>query len=100
MSKMKYTPGPWKSFGTSDPTKAAPVGVLDGKRNIRVADVGQRGMSIEEINANAQLIAAAPYLLEALREVIAISDRKHNAWDKAHAAIAKAEGSTNAAPAI
>ena len=42
--------------------------------------------------ADAPLIAAAPELLAALREVVAISDRKHDAWDKARAAIAKAEG--------
>jgi|HubBroStandDraft_4_1064222.scaffolds.fasta_scaffold01416_11 hypothetical protein len=32
-------------------------------------------------------------LLAALKEVVRISDRKHDAWDSAHAAIAKAEGS-------
>lgn len=42
--------------------------------------------------ANARLISAAPDLLEALQEVVAISDRKHDAWDKAKAAIAKAVG--------
>jgi hypothetical protein len=47
---------------------------------------------IAEQDATARLIAAAPELLEALEEVVAISDRKHNAWDKAHAAIAKARG--------
>ena len=31
-------------------------------------------------------------LLEALIEVVAISDRKHEIWDKAKAAIAKATG--------
>ena len=29
-------------------------------------------------------------LLETMREVLRISDRKHDAWDAAHAAIAKA----------
>ena len=43
-------------------------------------------------DANARLIAAAPELLEALKEVVAISDRKHDAWDRAKAAIAKASG--------
>jgi len=42
--------------------------------------------------ANARLIAAAPDLLEALKSVVMISDRKHDAWDRAHAVIAKAEG--------
>jgi hypothetical protein len=46
----------------------------------------------EEEVANAHLIAAAPELLEALEAVVAISDRKHDAWDAAKAAIAKAKG--------
>ncbi|MDW7555437.1 hypothetical protein D9623_33900 (plasmid) [Azospirillum brasilense] len=36
------------------------------------------------------LFAAATELLEALVEVVRISDRKHEAWDRARAAIAKA----------
>lgn len=40
----------------------------------------------------AQLAAAAPDLYAALKAVIAISDRKHDAWDAAKAALAKAEG--------
>ena len=32
------------------------------------------------------------WLLDALKEVVAISDRDHDAWNKAKAAIAKAEG--------
>ena len=31
-------------------------------------------------------------LLECLKAVVAISDRKHEAWDRAHEAIRKAEG--------
>lgn len=45
-----------------------------------------------EIDANANLIAAAPDLLAALKAVVELSDRKHDAWDAAKAAIAKAEG--------
>jgi hypothetical protein len=45
-----------------------------------------------EAKDDARLIAAAPDLLEALKELIAITDRDHVAWDKAKAAIAKAEG--------
>lgn len=39
----------------------------------------------------ARVAAAAPELLDCLKEVVAISDRKHVAWDRAHALIAKAE---------
>ena len=44
------------------------------------------------IHPDARLIEAAPDLLAALKAVVRISDRKHDAWDAAHAAIAKAEG--------
>lgn len=47
-------------------------------------------IAISYDKTNAPLIAAAPDLLEALQEVIAISDRKHNSWEKAKAALAKA----------
>ncbi len=42
--------------------------------------------------ADACLIAAAPDLLEALIEIVAIADRKTDAFDRARAAIAKAHG--------
>jgi hypothetical protein len=43
-----------------------------------------------ETRANARLMAASPDLLEALQEIIAITDREHAAWVKAKAAIRKA----------
>lgn len=49
----------------------------------------------EQAVATARLIAAVPDLLAALKAVVAISDRKHDAWDAAHAAIAKAEGANH-----
>ena len=58
--------------------------------------------SNEESEANARLIAAAPELLDACRELVAwaetcstAADRKHGAWpmfDRARAALAKANG--------
>jgi hypothetical protein len=48
--------------------------------------------TLPEARANAKLMAAAPDLLTALRDVIAISDRDHIAWHKAKAAIMKAVG--------
>jgi hypothetical protein len=47
---------------------------------------------VDRAQANSRLIAAAPDLLEALIDVVTISDRNHDAWDKAKAAIAKATG--------
>jgi hypothetical protein len=75
---MSFTKGPWK------------VVALDW------SEEGNARFEIEGITrtgkADVNLIAAAPELYEALKEVVAISDRKHDAWDKAHAAIKKAEG--------
>jgi hypothetical protein len=39
--------------------------------------------------------AAADKLVEAMREVLRISDRKHDAWDAAKAAIAEYEAEEN-----
>ena len=90
MSKTKFTPGPWWIDGQGIGPKS-------------FADDQSYGMTtpvayIEEYDwpenhvANAHLIAAAPELYETLEEVIRISDRKHDAWDKAKAALAKARG--------
>ncbi len=85
----KHTAGPW--VVEDDASRYA-----DSKGCYYIRDavghVGRTQARGEEKNlANARLMAAAPDLLEALKEVLAISDRKHDAWDKAHAAIAKAE---------
>src|SRR4029077_3976907 len=37
---------------------------------------------------NARRLAAIPDLLATLKEIVAITDRKHDAWDRARAAIA------------
>lgn len=48
--------------------------------------------SVEECQANAHLCAAAKDLLASLKDVIAVSDRATDVYDRARAAIAKAEG--------
>ena len=58
--------------------------IWDATNNIRVALVPKR--------KDARLIAAAPELLDSLKEIIALTDRKTDIWDKARAVIAKAEG--------
>ena len=45
-----------------------------------------------EQQANAILLAAAPDLLAALKEVMSVSDRATDEYDRARAAIARAEG--------
>jgi hypothetical protein len=86
---MKHTPGPWRFDGHG-------INGNDGTRIAKVSNTnphqGDGRTRDTEFDATSRLIAAAPELLEALKEVVAISDRKHDAWDKARAAIAKAEG--------
>jgi len=83
--ELKHTPGPWSirqesvwSVGTDHEMTALVYGCTD-----------------TEEEANARLIAAAPDLLEALK-ILAKQAESHGAegvyWDKARAAIAKAEG--------
>lgn len=83
MEITKHTQGPWKG----KPLGFATFIYSDEQPNIAAV----HGNDSAEGKANARLIAAATDLLEALREVVAISDRKHSAWDRAKSAIAKAE---------
>lgn len=91
---MEHTPGPWhvvKIPGESRPRVHAEV--------YDVADVCHAGGAVE---ANAMLIAAAPDMLAALREVMssccgdtmneAARERKTHALYLAASAVAKAEG--------
>lgn len=103
---MSHTPTPWtlieKLSGSENHKGWSLYGTIrtehggDGEERCWIADISPviigDGNASEDGKGNANLMLAAPDLLEALKEVVAISDRKHNAWDKAHAAIAKAEG--------
>ena len=72
---------------------------------MRPASSGADGLSLEEAQANARLIAAAPELLEALKEIVGLAnetidgcghrytfDYNSPLGRAARAAIAKAEG--------
>jgi len=87
MSQAKHTPGPWRR-STDDPLYG-PV-CIEGDGGQIVALV--YGRDLEEQQSNSQLIIAARELLETLKEVVAIADRKTDEFDKARAVIAKAEG--------
>ena len=79
----KHTPGPWQQNGSH-------IYGADPQRNI-VAQIHYIGRGYqEESAANESLILAAPDLLEALKAILAITDRDHCAWAQARAAIAKA----------
>lgn len=107
-----HTPGPWE-VDIHGNIKCPPIGdgrKYDGLHYVasttglsgeRVANLcGGAYRPIEESKANASLIAAAPDLLEALRELLNAPDPdevedatpRFRAVMKAHAAIAKATG--------
>lgn len=106
----KHTQGPWKFFPAltaSENHKG--FRVVGGRAAWLLADVVPLDAAGKEGEANARLIAAAPELLEALRNAVALADRNRaNAeaegatvartaemqavYDACVAAIAKAEG--------
>jgi hypothetical protein len=102
MSDNKYTAGPWHfGYQEYEPGEAKEEGTDSfyiwpdsemGRDPYNRDWLAVTAQDLPEQEANARLISAAPELLEALKAVIAISDRSHDAWDAAKAAIAKAEG--------
>jgi len=91
---MKHTPGPWRIRRGTAHLSCVEVEVQDGDS---VATVYDGVMGIDNAEANARLIAAAPDLLEALKalEVLfspCVRDSTQADWiDRARAAIKKAE---------
>ena len=98
---MNHTPGPWKFVKHSNYSHYfGRVKTLQEGRNypgVALVEHNGRTISKEEVEANANLIAAAPELLEALEEMyekcnISPDDAPHRV--KARAAIAKAKGNS------
>jgi hypothetical protein len=87
----KHTPGPWtankptQSNGRAE-VHAGPMLVAQAFNWLLDAE------GDEQCWADARLIAAAPDLLEALKAVVRVADRKTDEFDAARAAIKKAEG--------
>ena len=81
----KHTPGPWNTY-------------VNDHRSVVVRKMFDDQTESNEIArccsgfADARLIAAAPDLLEALKAVVRVADRKTDEFDAARAAIARAEG--------
>lgn len=71
---MSHTPGPWELWSTAHPDEEDRPGIVlmsemaVGGTGRKYAGVG--GCNKPELLANAQLIAAAPDLLEALRGLL------------------------------
>lgn len=94
--ETKHTPGPWGR--NIKPATHYPT-IFDG-RNTHVAVVQSQGISPDEVEANCDLITAAPELLEALEYAAMVLESyketkvgMHSAAvDKCRAAIARAKG--------
>lgn len=104
MSESKHTPGPWTAirnyaFWEVQPVNGGEEGIPFCVGDVCASEPGDPDSGRQE--ANARLIAAAPDLLEALKELrleyhhILGTDstkRQHAINARAEAAIAKAEG--------
>ena len=83
-------PSPYDTVDVGSRTNGFHIYIIDrNKRKIGVA----WGPKDEKV-WTAALWAAAPDLLEALKGVVAVADRKTVEFDRARAAIAKATGAT------
>ena len=112
MSDMKFTPGPWSVHNTGDiftDLGARNAEGIDAPSNDgwHIADCDMGGLGLEELQANAHLIAAAPEIYLALRKAMDfieshvadpdITEEMSKAWialEEAdpYAALAKARG--------
>jgi len=101
MGEVKHTPGPWQLVAADDyeihsdaVPEAFPHHCKGDDLGRFVALIGNRADDFGR--ANARLIAAAPELLEALRELLDLHVAHHNSIEHAAArkAISKAEGRT------
>lgn len=91
---MSHTPGPWSATANSTDVFTKKDGVFVAKCYDSILGAG-----VKECQSNAQLIAAAPDLLEACKALVEKYDdstnnplRKQHEIEKAKEVIAKAEG--------
>ena len=97
MSEAKFTKGPWTA--KYDPQLRALIQIYSTEDRIMVAVLPDRGTveAMPEIEANANLIAAAPDMYEALEEVWRILDStmplsRDNGADRIKRVLRKARG--------
>jgi hypothetical protein len=84
----------WTLEAGEDGIAEGPVGrkAMDPEFVVRGSGWECDGIAVSE--EDARLICAAPALLEALKAVLSVADRKTKEFDAARAAITKAEGSS------
>ena len=88
---MAHTPGPWKvQPGSGDSEYAFNVVAGEPGSVVLVANVAAEDHATRR--ANARLVASAPDLLAALRELVAAPNKKRpeHVWAEARAAIERA----------
>lgn len=99
MSNTKHTPGPWR---VDERLSCAAIATSKGDLTYIYRHTGiAEAITVDELKANASLIAAAPTLLEACKAMLAVYENapvEITAWWESQismlrAAIAKAEGS-------
>lgn len=83
---INHTPGPWSTEYD---------GSIVMRDQIVSSPIAPDGATKEERRANAQLIAAAPELLDALRKIAFECASYNDCWETAQAAIAKATWSAS-----
>lgn len=86
---MEHSKGPWETDG-----RVGHLDIVCPKGRIAMMDCEDDAFWAAELEANANLIAAAPDLLEALQEAVNkgyMWDNDPELWAKANAAIAKAK---------
>lgn len=82
-----HSPGPWSLL--CDEARGRPrCLIVDAKGN----EIAAVNPFRESWNENANLLKAAPELLEALEEIRSDPDIRYRVWVKAHEAIKKARG--------
>lgn len=102
-TNTKHTPGPWYAkdghvFSSAGFDAVQALATSDHNSHPMVADCNKSNMTIAEADANAALIAAAPELLAALKEMVKVCEEEEmamgdgNAYPNAVAVIEKAEG--------
>lgn len=95
----KFTDGPWR-IGAPGPNGCMTIGTEQGLMTAVIAHSVNENDQRETAQANARLIAAAPELLTALADLLAMCERQDDfnddgdggMFDRASAAIAKATG--------
>ena len=93
-SNTDHTPGPWAYYESTPLAGMTGLHRVVHGSGIQVASIFPAVTADEEmmVEANANLIAAAPELLAALQDVCEQPGTSQGCWERAAAAIAKATG--------